>query len=69
MSVACAITLYQARTSREKALGRHGDLDAGQQDILTAAMLLRHKVKTTVLACGSLGEDFVQRPNPLQIDI
>lgn len=45
VSVACAITLYEARRSRERALGKHADLDPLQQDILTAAMLLRHKVR------------------------
>lgn len=44
VSVACAITLYEARTSRERARGSHADLDKQQQDILTAAMLLRHRV-------------------------
>ena len=44
VSVACAITLYEARMSRERALGKHADLDDRQRSILTAAMLLRHKV-------------------------
>ena len=44
VSVACAITLYEARTHRERARASHADLDQQQQDILTAAMLLRHRV-------------------------
>ena len=44
MSVACAVVLYEARGSRIRAMGRHGDLSPDQQQTLTAAMLLRHKV-------------------------
>lgn len=43
VSVATALALYEARTSRIRAMGSHGDLTDKQQRILTAAMLLRHK--------------------------
>ena len=44
VSVAAAMILYEAFTWRTRHLGSHGDLDEMQQRVLTAAMLLRHKV-------------------------
>lgn len=58
VSVAAALTLYEARSSRLKALGRHGNLSEEQQRVLTAAMLLRHKAR-------SLAK--LQRLGPMQL--
>lgn len=44
VSVAAALSLYEARSSRIRARGMNGDLQEDQKRILTAAMLLRHKV-------------------------
>jgi len=43
ISVAAALVLYEARTSRERLLGAHGDLDEEQQTILRAVASLRHQ--------------------------
>lgn len=50
VSVAAALTLYEARSSRIRAVGRNGDLTEEQQRILTAAMLLRHKARAVFLS-------------------
>lgn len=54
VSVAAAITLYEARTSRARVLGQHADLKEGQHNVLLAAMLLRHKVGSMPLVRQSL---------------
>ena len=44
MSVAAALTMWEARSQRLRLLGRHADLTAAQRQTLLALMLLRNKV-------------------------
>jgi len=43
ISVAAALVMYEARSSRLRMLGAHGDLSPEEQRILKAIMLLRHQ--------------------------
>ncbi|GMH36335.1 hypothetical protein BSKO_04203 [Bryopsis sp. KO-2023] len=47
ISVAAAVTLYEARRSRIEKLGWHGDLSAEEQQILRAVMFLRNKTEAS----------------------
>lgn len=44
ISVAAALTMYEAQQQRMRKLGRHGDLNDQQQHILLAEYLLRSVV-------------------------
>lgn len=44
ISVAAALVMYEARSSRLRLLGSHGDLTEDQQRILRAVMSLKHQV-------------------------
>lgn len=44
VSIAAALTLYEARSARERLLGCHGDLTPEEQETLKAVMFLRHTV-------------------------
>jgi hypothetical protein len=50
VSVAAALVMYEARASRQRLVGRHPDVDAHQQQVLEAIMMLRHKVSLFWLA-------------------
>eukprot|EP00873_Tetraselmis_striata_P040173 jgi/Tetstr1/460437/TSEL_005696.t1 len=46
ISVAAALVMYEARASRLRLLGAHGDLSGEEQRVLKAIMLLRHQRST-----------------------
>jgi tRNA C32,U32 (ribose-2'-O)-methylase TrmJ len=58
ISVAAALVMYEARSSRLRMLGAHGDLSPEEQRILKAIMLLRHQV------CSSFSRMLAQPCSP-----
>ena len=48
VSVAAALLFYEARRARMQLWGNHCDLTDHDKQILTAVMLLRHQVRTSL---------------------
>ncbi len=45
ISVAAALAMYEARSSRERLLGANADLSVEEQKILRAVLSLKHQVR------------------------
>ena len=51
VSVAAALVFYEACRARLEHLGYHCDLTDHDKKVLTAVMLLRHQVESTLPSC------------------